>query len=192
MAGDMMNTTGLSMDHGPFTSDDEKPVIDYDIGGIHMTLDYFCCYSPLELLAIDEIVKSFQWPKMTVSFDRVICTVNEDEIGEHGNGNPDSIELMILLDDESQQKLLAVNQGLEQLMRNKGLIVNVPRRDNIGFHITLAHVDQTQFPVNSMMEDINTEINFTSVTMDMFEDGPICGEYPEDKSPNIWNLTCFG
>ena len=71
IAGAMLKETGLSMDHEPFALGEKKPVIDYDITGIHMTLDYFCCYSPLELLAIDEIVKSFVWPRINVSFDRI-------------------------------------------------------------------------------------------------------------------------
>ena len=124
----------------------------------------------------------------------MICTINHDDVGSDGEGNPNDpneIELMILLDEESQQKLLAVNLRLEELMWSKGLIVNVPRQQNIGFHITLANVHQIEFPVNSKVEEINKAIDWSSISMEMFQNEPVCPGFPADKE-NIWNFTCIG
>ena len=177
-AGMLLASTGLDIGKGG------EHIIDYDPAGMHMTLDYFCCYSPIEIQAIDEIAKSFKWPPVEVSIDRLICTKND---------YTDSAELMVLLDADSQQKLLPIVKQFEEEMAAQGLFVNVPRSENIGFHITLAHVNQSVFEVNRMVDEINRNIKWSQNTMTMFNNSHVCPG-PDSAATETWmqSVECLG
>ena len=59
--------------------------------------------------------------------------------------------------------------------------MNVPQSDNIGFHVTLAHVDQTKMNLNAVVERINQQIDWSTFTMTMFDGGHVLNGWPEDK-----------
>eukprot|EP01083_Nonionella_stella_P027326 75239_1 len=157
----------------------DDPIV-YDLDGMHMTMDYFCCYSPAEIEIIDSITESFLWPPLELHFEKLICTKNDET---------DSVELMILLDQPSQEKLLPVVTQFEAEMTKHELVVNVPRSDNIGFHVTLAHVDQTVFPVNSIVDQINEVVQWTGPgTIGFNQSTPIC--HLREKLPQD-HLACL-
>jgi len=175
-AADIIMENGLDVGHGPFVGDEERPSIDYNLDDVHMTLDYFCCYDAFEVDAILESTESFNWTATEVTFDRLICTINYDEETFPGS---DNIELMVMVDDESNQRLMEMIEQFEDELRSKGIGVSVPRGDNIGFHVTLAHVDQIKFEnLKAMIDRINDEVDWPSITMTMFNDGPVLSGFP--------------
>ena len=175
-AAGILMENGLDVAHGPFVGDEKRPSIDYYLDDVHMTLDYFCCYDAFESDAILESTESFNWTATEVTFDRLICTINYDEETFPGS---DNIELMVVVDDESNDKLMEMIGQFEDQLRSKGIGVSVPRSDNIGFHVTLAHVDQTKFKnLKAMIKRINDEIDWSSITMTMFDGGPVLNGFP--------------
>merc|ERR1719361_1310941 len=128
-AAGILMENGLDVGHGPFDGDEERPSIDYNLDDVHMTLDYFCCYDAFESDTILESTLSFNWTATEVTFDRLICTINYDKETFPGS---DNIELMVLVDDESNQRLMEMITRFENGLSSKGMILNVPRSDNIG------------------------------------------------------------
>eukprot|EP01084_Bolivina_argentea_P185717 320233_1 len=177
-AGNILADTNLEIGAGP------QYTIDYHPSDMHMTLDYFCCYSPLEIQTIDGLAQHFEWPPIEVTIDKLICTKND---------YTDGVELMLMLDSESQKQLLSIVEQFESEMSKSGLIVNVPRSENIGFHITLAHVDQSVFEVNRYVDEINQKIKWSSNSMIMFNNSRVCPGPPQD-GPEPWMhlVTCLG
>ena len=177
MAAGILMETGLDVGRGPFADDAPRPSIDYNLDDVHMTLDYFCCYDPFEAAAISEIAESFNWTATEVTFDELICTVNYDE---HTFPGPNNVELMVMVDAASNEQLMSIIEQFEHRLTDQGLIVNVPRSDNIGFHVTLAHVDQTQMDLKSIIDRINDRVDWSSITMTMFDGGPVLNGFPEE------------
>ena len=114
---------------------------------LHVTLDYFCCYSPEEAVKIGEFIDNYDWRVQEVRFDRLVCAI-------HGTGG--MVSLVLMLDSDSQARLLQYTLNSErEFERSTGTRKHIPHTKLQGFHMTLATVNQTLFPVQPAVDEIN-------------------------------------
>ena len=113
---------------------------------LHVTLDYFCCYS-LEAVKIGEFIDKYDWRVQEVRFDRLVCAI-------HGIGG--MVSLVLMLDNDSQARLLQYTLNSErEFERSTGIRKHIPHTKLQGFHMTLATVNQSLFPVQPAVDKIN-------------------------------------
>ena len=86
-------------------------------------------------------MKSYSWTPHEVWFDRIECAI-------HGYG--DAVSLVLMADKKSQQELTRW-----VLKNERDLEVTTGLQD---FHMTLQTVNQSSFPVQSAVEEINRVI----------------------------------
>jgi hypothetical protein len=110
-------------------------------------LDYFCCYSPEEAVKIGEFINNYGWRTQEVRFDRLVCAI-------HSTGG--MVSLILMLDNDSQASLLQYTLNSErEFERSTGIRKHIPHTKLQGFHMTLATVNQSLFPVRPAVDEIN-------------------------------------
>ena len=117
---------------------------------LHVAFDYYCCYTEKEAVKIGKFLKSYSWTPHEVWFDKIECAI-------HGYG--DAVSLVLMADKKSQQELTRwVLKNERDLEVSTGLKKNIPHTQLQGFHMTLGTVNQSNFPVQSAVEEINRVI----------------------------------
>ena len=117
---------------------------------LHVSFDYYCCYTIEEILKIGEFLDYYHWKSHEIRFDRLVCAI-------HRPGNMVSIVLMV--DSKSQSELLEAALKCEQdLEKYTGIHKHIPHTKLQGFHMTLATVNQSLFPVLTAIDEINKAI----------------------------------
>ena len=116
----------------------------------HLTFDYYCCYTEEEGVKIGKFLKSYSWTPHEVWFDKMECAI-------HGYG--DLVSFVLMVDEKSQQELTRwVLKNERDLEATTGLKKHIPHTQLQDFHITLGTVNQSNFPVQSAVEEINRVI----------------------------------
>ena len=114
---------------------------------LHISFDYYCCYTEEEAVKIGKFLKSYSWTSHEVWFDKIECAI-------HGYG--DAVSLVLMADKKSQQELTRwVLKNERDLEVKTGVQKHIPHTQLQGFHMTLATVNQSSFPVQSAVEEIN-------------------------------------
>ena len=98
------------------------------IGGLHLSLQYHCCYTPTELDTIGRITAALKWKPFAVRFRFVVC------IGG---------ALIVLVDPVSQGQLTTLVSQVEFEMQLAGLPVHRFRAEEAPFHASLATFNST-------------------------------------------------
>ena len=114
---------------------------------IHVTFDYYCCYSPDDAIKIGKFLNSQQWTPHEVQFDRVACVIY----------STDMVALVLMVDEKYQNPLfqwaLQTEKDLEAVT---GVQKHIPHHHL--FHMTIATVNQSVFPVKAALEEVNRVI----------------------------------
>ena len=117
---------------------------------LHVSFDYYCCYTPEEAIKIGKFLNSYTWKPHEVWFDQVVCAI-------HSTG--DLVSLVLMVDDSSQKVLLQWALENERLLQIRtGVHKHIPHTRLQGFHMTLAVVNQSEFPVQPAVDEINKRI----------------------------------
>ena len=117
---------------------------------LHVTFDYYCCYTEEETVKIGKFLKSYSWTPHEVWFDKIECAI-------HGYG--DAVSLVLMADKKSQQELTRwVLKNERDIEVTTGLKKNIPHTQLQDFHMTLGIVNQSNFPVQSAVKEINRVI----------------------------------
>jgi hypothetical protein len=130
---------------------------------LHMTLQYFCCYNPVQYEEIIYELKRFQWHPMDLRFNTTVCNVG-------GDGDSNYTSIIVLLDDEGQQILGEFVASIEAHLISKNIPVHRPRSQMEPFHSTLGVV-KPGYPVEEIVQRINTELpifNSDPITLKAF------------------------
>ena len=99
---------------------------------LHVTLDYFCCYSPEEAVRIEDFINDYDWRPQEVWFDRLVCAI-------HGTGG--MVSLVLMVDNDSQARLLQYALNIEREFEHSTRIrKHIPHTKLQGFHMTLGTV----------------------------------------------------
>ena len=115
---------------------------------LHVTFDYYCCYTLEEGAKIGEFLESYTWKPHEVWFDRLACAI-------HGEG--DMVSLVLMVEQErTQEQLLRWALENERLLTMKTRILKHFSRTQLQeFHMTLGTVNQSTFPVQLAVNEIN-------------------------------------
>ena len=116
---------------------------------LHVTFDYYCCFSPEEGRKIGEFLNGYSWTPHEAWFDQMVCAI-------HATG--DMVSLVLMVDERSQKELTQWVLDLEKNLEREGVRTHVPHDRLQGFHMTLATVNQSVFPVQPALKEINTAI----------------------------------
>jgi 2'-5' RNA ligase len=116
----------------------------------HLTIQYLCCYTPMQWTRIIEAVNAVQWAPFNLTFQKVICN-------NGGDGFKSLISLIIVLDQKSQTLLGNFVDRLERAIKAAGIPIHRPRTEQELFHSTLGVVTG-DYPVAKVMDQINTAI----------------------------------
>ena len=118
---------------------------------LHVTFDYYCCYTTEQTATIgDFLLEKFEWKPHVVWFDRLVCAI-------YGVG--DMVALVLKLDENSQKSLLEwALRSEKELEENTGIHKRIPHTELQEFHMTLATVNQSLFPVKPAVDEINRTI----------------------------------
>ena len=128
LIANMQKATSILKKYGtPRSIDIERKIY------LHVSFDYYCCYSPEEGVKIGQFLENYKWEKHEVWFDRIVCAI-------HGKG--DMVSLVLMADKESQERLL------QWTLKNEaatGIRKHIPHDKLQDFHMTLATVNQSTF-----------------------------------------------
>ena len=113
----------------------------------HVAFDYYCCYTPEEAVKINKFLDSYIWEPRKVWFDQMVCAI-------HSTG--DMVSIVLMLDENSQKDLLKWALDTERDLKVKsGVRKHIPHTHLQDFHMTLATVNQSVFPVQPAVKEIN-------------------------------------
>ena len=117
---------------------------------LHLTFDYYCCYTEEEGAKIGQFLISYSWTPHEVWFDKIQCAI-------HGYG--DAVSIVLMVDTKSQEVLtrwaLKNERDLEVV---SAVHKHIPHTRLQNFHMTLGTLNQSNFPVQSAVEEINRVI----------------------------------
>jgi hypothetical protein len=119
---------------------------------IHISFNYFCCYSTEDISVIISVLSKYEWPEIEVTFDQPTIRIDSD--AEH----VEHYSFIIMLDDTSQKKMAAVMEGVEEAIRAAGIDVHVPRSQQEPFHSTLAVVPGRDFAAVAALKAVNAAV----------------------------------
>ena len=117
---------------------------------LHLSFDYYCCYTEEEGAKIGQFLNSYSWKPREIWFDKIECAI-------HGHG--DLVSLVLMVDKKSQQDLTQwALQNERDLEVTTGVHKHIPHTRLQDFHMTLGTLNQSNFPVQSAVEEINRVI----------------------------------
>lgn len=120
--------------------------------GLHMSLNYFCCYSDADFAVIDEVIHEMEWPAINVTFDYPVWRIDSDyEAADHYSA-------IVMLDEPSQAAMGGLVREVEDKIRARGVDVHVPRDQQEPFHSTLAVVSGKAYPSATGINAVNAAI----------------------------------
>ena len=119
-------------------------------GRLHLAFDYYCCYTEEEGIKIGQFLNSYSWTPREVWFDKIECAI-------HGYG--DAVSLVLMVDKKSQEDLTQwALKNERDLEVATGVHKHIPHTRLQNFHMTLGTLNQSNFPVQSAVEEINRVI----------------------------------
>ena len=117
---------------------------------LHVTFDYYCCYTPEEAIKIGKFLNTYAWKPHEVWFDQMVCAIN---------GVRDMVSIKLMLDENSEKNMLQWALDNErELEVQTGVHKRILHNLHSGFHMTLAIVNQSVFPVQLAVKEINKVI----------------------------------
>ena len=117
---------------------------------LHLTFDYYCCYTEEEAAKIGQFLNSFSWIPHEIWFDKIECAI-------HAYG--DLVSLVLMADKKSQQDLTQwALKNENDLEVTTGIHKHIPHTRLQDFHMTLGTLNQSNFPVQPAVEEINRVI----------------------------------
>eukprot|EP00294_Goniomonas_avonlea_P009350 CAMPEP_0114555770 /NCGR_PEP_ID=MMETSP0114-20121206/8930_1 /TAXON_ID=31324 /ORGANISM="Goniomonas sp, Strain m" /LENGTH=229 /DNA_ID=CAMNT_0001740925 /DNA_START=23 /DNA_END=712 /DNA_ORIENTATION=- len=122
---------------------------------LHVTFQYFCCYSLKEYETIIQVLEKTPWEPVNISFSHVECW----------NGNKDWKDVFVVASPESQTALLRLVESFEQALMAAGVPVPRTRAQQLPFHSSLAYV-AADFDVATAIPAVNEAVpNFTATPL---------------------------
>ena len=119
-------------------------------GDLHLAFDYYWCYTEEEAVKIGKFLNNYFWKPLEVRFDKIECAI-------HGYGN--AVSFVLMVDKKSQQELTWwALKNERDLELTTGVRKHIPHTRLQDFHMTLGTVNQSNFPVQSAVEEINKVI----------------------------------
>ena len=117
---------------------------------LHLAFDYYCCYTEEEGIKIGNFLNTYSWEPHEVWFDKMECAIHRYH---------DAVSLVLMVDKKSQEDLTRwALKNERDLEIRTGVHKHIPHTRLQNFHMTLGTVNQSYFPVQSAVEEINRVI----------------------------------
>ena len=115
----------------------------------HITFAYYCCQTESERARIKAVLEGWEhWPAEEVGFSYVTCAVDGPAI--------DHVSLILMLDEQSNDRMYRLVERVEATIEAQaGVRLNIRRREQEPFHMTLAVVNGTTYPVGKAVAALN-------------------------------------
>ena len=118
--------------------------------GLHLTFDYYCCYTEEEAAKIGQFLNGYSWKPHEVWFDKIECAIH---------GYNDAVSIVLMVDQKSQEDLTRwALKNERDLEISTSVHKRIPHTRLQNFHMTLGTLNQSNFPVQSAVEEINRVI----------------------------------
>ena len=127
-------------------------------GGLHVSFEYLCCYSPAAQAAVREVLRGIDWPPLNISFGAPVWRIDNPIVSQDPADTSHHFSIIVLLDEPSNARLEAWVATVEATLRSKGILVHLPRSKQQPFHSTLGVVNGLEFAMEAALEAINTAI----------------------------------
>eukprot|EP01084_Bolivina_argentea_P022009 40875_1 len=122
-----------------------------DIIHIHISIEYFCCYSDDEYKFIMDLYNKFEWNTFDVFLEDLMCLNLTDA---------NKTIYVLLLNDKSQELMRNWTDNFEQYIVNNGVqLRSKPRRYGQPFHSTIAIFDIYNENMEKISIDTVTYLN---------------------------------
>ena len=119
---------------------------------LHLAFDYYCCYTKEEGAKIGQFLNSYSWTPHEVWFDKIECAIHTYMYG-------DLVSLVLMVDKKSQQSLTQwALKNEHDLEVTTGIHKHIPHTRLQDFHMTLGTLNQSNFPVQSAVDEIRRVI----------------------------------
>ena len=117
---------------------------------LHVSFDYYCCYTPEEAIKVWKFLNTYVWKPHEIRFDHMVCAIH---------GTEGKVSVVLMMDENSQKDMLQwALENERELEVQTGVHKHIPHTHLQGFHMTLATVNQSVFPVQPAVKEINTII----------------------------------
>ena len=116
---------------------------------VHLSFNYFCCYSKEDKHTIKSVLNKYDWPLIDITFSEPVWRIDSDA------NDVDHYSIIVLLDDESQTKMQKMIEDVEATIRAAGVDVHVPRSQQEPFHSTLGVVSGKDFAAIAALQAVN-------------------------------------
>ena len=118
---------------------------------LHLAFDYYCCYTEDEGIKIGNFLNTYSWEPHEVWFDKIECAIHRYN---------DAVSVVLMVDKNSQEDLTRwALKNERDLEIRTGVHKHIPHTRLQNFHMTLGTVNQSYFPVQSAVEEINRVIS---------------------------------
>ena len=136
---------------------------------------FYCCYTVEEILKIGEFLDNYHWTPLEIWFDRLVCAIHRPR---------NMVSIVLMVDSKSQSELLEAALKCEHDLEKYSGIQHIPHTKPQEFHVTLATVNQSIFPVLPAIDEINKAIppgTWSSIHPVLLYK-PVCTKYQTVKS----------
>ena len=116
--------------------------------GLHMSMNYFCCYSEIDQMTIRSVLSDYEWPQVNITFDKPVWRVDSDD------SSVDHYSIIVMANEKSQKIMEALVADVENKVREAGIDIHVPRADQEPFHSTLGVVNGTTNPCQAAINAV--------------------------------------
>eukprot|EP00929_Paragymnodinium_shiwhaense_P042489 TRINITY_DN21978_c1_g1_i1.p1 TRINITY_DN21978_c1_g1~~TRINITY_DN21978_c1_g1_i1.p1 ORF type:complete len:350 (+),score=24.31 TRINITY_DN21978_c1_g1_i1:60-1109(+) len=116
----------------------------------HVSFSYYCCHTEDELSRIKALLQTWKgWTPHNVSLSYVTCAIDGPAL--------DHVSFILMLDEASNNLMHRWVASLQEDLARVGVKVNIPRSHQEPYHITVAVVNGTRYPVAEAIRQINEQ-----------------------------------
>ena len=121
------------------------------LGAIHISIEYFCCYSDEQYGNIKKLYEEYTWDEFDVYFGDFMC-LNMTDINKTIH--------VLLLDEASQNSMSEWTDNFEAYLIENGVeLLSKPRKYGQPFHSTFAVFNEYDRKMEALSVDVVTYLN---------------------------------
>lgn len=113
---------------------------------LHMSFNYFCCYTDADKATIKTVLSNIEWPRLNITYGKPAWRIDN---------RPDHFSIIVLLDDESNERMMDWVGKVEATIESAGVPIHIPRSQKEPFHSTLGVVKGSTFPMEQALVGID-------------------------------------
>jgi len=126
--------------------------------GLHVSFNYLCCYTDAQKATARTVLELVQWPSLNISFGQPVWRLDNKIVSGSAADTAHHLSIIVLLDDASNKRMEAWVATVEQMLRDAGVPIHLPRSKQQPFHSTLGVVNGLEYANEAALAAINDAI----------------------------------